>query len=74
MFIDKIINILPVKSGYIKLLLGAVFIALIISMGIIVISNLFDFSIGSALPAASGAIGAAVFSTKNINKGHMFKY
>lgn len=47
-----------------KLLIGAVLIALVISLGMIGILKLLGFSINPAIPAALGAIGAATYAAR----------
>ena len=64
MLVEKIINILHIKSEFLQLLIGAVVIALIISLGMFYLLDLAHFSITPALPAATGAIGAAIFAAR----------
>ena len=60
----KIINSLPIKSEFLKLLIGSILTALMISLGMVFISDLIHFPIGSAIPSAIAAIGAAIYASR----------
>ena len=62
--IKRLIEGIPTRSDFAKLMVGSVVTALAISLGMISILRAFDFSVGSAIPAPLGAIGAAVFAAR----------
>lgn len=68
MLIDKVINTFHIKTDYLRLFAGTIMTALIISLGMVYIADALNFPIGTALPSAFGAIGAALYSAKYINK------
>ncbi len=53
-----------IKSYWTKLILGSAITALLISLGMVVISQLLDFDINSGIIAALAAIGTAVYATR----------
>ena len=61
MIIEHLVGKLPTKSGFTKLMAGSVLTALAISLGMVGILRLLDFTVNPALPATLGAVGAAVF-------------
>ena len=63
MLSEKVINILPIKSGFLKLLTGSTLTALMISLGMVFIIDLIYFSISSAISSAFAAIGAAIYAS-----------
>ena len=62
MIIDRIIDRLPIRSTFWKVLTGSILAALVISLGMVAILNLLDFTVSAAIPAVSGAIGGAVYA------------
>jgi len=64
MIIEHLIERIPTKSAFTKLMVGSVITALSISLGMVWILQAFDFSISPALPASLGAIGAALFAAR----------
>jgi hypothetical protein len=64
MFAEKVIKILPIKSKFLKLVIGSTLTALMISLGMVFILDLFHFSINSAIPSAFAAIGAAIYASR----------
>lgn len=63
MLSEKIINILPIKSEFLKLLTGSTLTALMISLGMVFVIHLIHFSISSAIPSAFAAIAAAIYAS-----------
>ena len=64
MIIERLVEKMPVKSKPAKLILGSLLTALIISLGMVGILGLFDFSINPVIPSAFAAIGAATYAAK----------
>ena len=64
MIIEGLMEKLPVKSNFTKLIVGSVLTALTISLGMVGILRLFDFSINPAIPSAFAAIGAATYAAR----------
>ncbi len=64
MLAEKVINIFPIKSNFLKLLIGSILTVLMISLGMVYISELLLFKIGSAIPSAFAALGAAIFAAR----------
>lgn len=64
MIIEKVINILPIKSEFLKLLIGSTLTALMISFGMVFILDLINFSLSSAILAAFAEIGKAIYASR----------
>ena len=64
MLTERIINVLPIKSDFSKLIIGSILTALMISLGMVFILDLIHFSISSAIPSAFAAIGAAIYASR----------
>lgn len=64
MVIKKLINKLPIRSGFLKLILGAVLVALLLSLGMVGVLGLFGFSIDPVIPSVLAGVGAAVYAAK----------
>lgn len=64
MLAEKVINILPIKSEFLKLLIGSILTALMISLGMVFILDLIHFPVSSAIPSAFAAIGAAIYASR----------
>jgi membrane associated rhomboid family serine protease len=62
MLIKKIIDKVPVRSSFAKLILGAILAALLVSFGIIGILKLFGFLVNPAIPSVFASIGAALYA------------
>lgn len=60
MLAKKVINILPMKSEFFKLLIDSILTAVMISLGMLFVLDPINFSISSAIPSAFAAIGAAI--------------
>lgn len=68
MIVERIDQSIPVKSQFLKLVIGSVITALLISLGLVFILKLFNFSIAPAIPSAFAAIGAAIFAARFSSK------
>jgi hypothetical protein len=72
MIVRKLINKLPIRSGFLKLILGAVLVALLISFAMVGVLRLFGMSVNPAIPSVFASIGAAIYAagmqrgTKNV--------
>jgi hypothetical protein len=64
MIIERLVEKLPVKSNFEKLIIGSILTALAISLGMVGILRLFDFSINPAIPSVLAAIGAATYAAR----------
>ena len=64
MIVEHLVEQIRGKSDFVKLMVGSAITALAISLGMTWISRAFDFTVGSVIPAALGAIGAAVFAAR----------
>lgn len=62
MIIERLVEKIPVKSKFSKLILGSLLTALAISLGMVGILSMFDFSIDPVIPATVAVIGAAAYS------------
>ena len=68
MIVERIVQSIPIGSQFSKLIIGSVITALLISLGMVYILKLFNFSINPAIPSAFAAIGAAIFAARFKNK------
>lgn len=64
MVIKKIIDKLPIRSGFAKLILGAVLVALLISLGMVGVLKLFGFSVDPVIPSVFAGISAAIYAAR----------
>ena len=64
MIVEKLIEKLPIRSSFVKLILGSTLIALIIALGMIGILRLFGFSINPVIPVVLAAVGAAIYAAR----------
>jgi hypothetical protein len=62
MLMDRILDIIPTKSSFIKLLIGSIFTALFISLAMVYILKMFHFIIDPVIPSTFAAIGSAIFA------------
>lgn len=62
MIIERLVEKLPVRSKFAKVILGSLLTALTISLGMVGILGLFDFSINPIIPSTFAAIGAATYA------------
>ena len=60
MIVEKIMDKLPVRSPLIKMIVGGILTALLISIGAFGILRLIDFSVNPVIVAIIAMIGAAV--------------
>jgi phosphate/sulfate permease len=68
MLIERFIRTLPVKSNFTKLITGAAFSALAISIGFIGVSSVLALPINTEMAVVFGAIGAAVYGIRCYQK------
>ncbi len=64
MIVERLVRKLLVKSNFTKLMVGSILTALAISLGMVGILRLFDFSVNPAIPSAFAAIGAATYAAR----------
>lgn len=62
MIVEKIMDKLPVRSPLIKMIVGGILTALLISIGAFGILRLIDFSVNPVIVAIIAVIGAAVYA------------
>ena len=62
MIVDKLIEKLPIRSNFTKLIAGSILTALMIALGMVGILKLIGFSINPVVPAVLGVIGAATYA------------
>ena len=62
MIVEKIMDKLPVRSPLIKMIVGGILTALLISIGAFGILRLIDFSVNPVIVAIIAMIGAAVYA------------
>jgi len=62
MIVDKLVEKLPVRSNFTKLIAGSILTALLIALGMVGILKLLSFSINPTVPAVLGVIGAATYA------------
>ncbi len=62
MIVDKLVEKLPIRSNFTKLIAGSIITALVIALGMVGILKLLGFSINPAIPAVLGAVGAATYA------------
>ncbi len=62
MVVEKLINKLPIRSAFVKLILGAILVALLISLGIVSVLRLLGMHINPAIPSVFASIGAAIYA------------
>ncbi|HIE26884.1 TPA: hypothetical protein EYP66_06330 [Candidatus Poribacteria bacterium] len=64
MIIERLVEKLPIRSDFQKLVIGSILTALTISLGMVGILRLADFSINAVIPSTFAAIGAAVYAAR----------
>jgi len=64
MTIARLVEKLDIKSNFTKLMVGSILVALTISLRMVGISRLFNFSISPAIPSVFAAIGAATYAAR----------
>lgn len=64
MIVERIVNALPVKSAFIKLLAGAALTAVVISLLMVYISGWFGYTLDPVIPSAFAATGAAIYAAR----------
>ena len=68
MIIDKLIDKLPIKNNFIKLIVGAVITGLLISLLAFAVLKLIGYSVHAAIPSISGVIGAVIYAATRKKK------
>lgn len=64
MIVEKLVEKLPLKSTFTRMIVGGLFTAFMISIGTLGILRLFNFSMNPAIVAAFAAMGAALYAAK----------
>jgi len=64
MIIERLVEKLPIRSNFTKLIVGSILTALAISLGMVGILKLFGFSVNPGIPAALASIGAATYAAR----------
>ena len=62
MIIERLVEKIPVKSKFGKVILGSLLTALAISLGMVIILSMFGFSINPVIPSTVAVIGAAAYA------------
>ncbi len=62
MVIKKLIDKVPIDSSFAKLILGAVLVALLVSLSMVGVLKLFGFSVDPAIPSVFAGISAAIYA------------
>lgn len=62
MLAHTLVDRLPVRSDHVRLIVGSVAVALVISLGMVWIAALLGFRLSPALPASFAAVAAAFFA------------
>ncbi len=65
MILEKVIGMLALKSGMVRLYLGAVLAALLICLGMLGAVALLNVHLNPAIPSVVGVAGAAVYIAKH---------
>jgi len=68
MLVEKVVNNLPMRSNFVKLIIGSALCALAISLGCIGVSRLFALPVNNEIAVALGCIGAAIYGIKVYRK------
>lgn len=64
MIVKKVLNAVHIRSDATYLYVGSIASALLISLGMVGVLALVDFQLNPAIPAALGAMGAALFAAR----------
>ena len=64
MVVEKLINRLPKRSGFLKLILGAVLVGLLVSLGAVGVLRLFGFAVDPIIPLVFAGVGAAIYAAR----------
>ena len=65
---ERLIKLLPIRSPMLRLIAGAVVVALAISLGMVAVLSLLGFEVNPALPSALAVIGAGIFAARMKDK------
>jgi Flp pilus assembly pilin Flp len=64
MIADHVMRLIPGRQGLTKLIIGSSIVALVISLGMVGVVSIFDFTLSPAIPSVFAAIGAAIFAAR----------
>ena len=64
MVIRKIIDKVPVKSSFAKLILGTILVALLVSLGAVGVLVLFGVTVEPVIPSSLAAFSAALYAVR----------
>jgi len=64
MIAERVMKLIPGRQGLTKLIIGSSLVALMISLGMIGVVSLLDFTLNPAIPSVFAAIGAAIFAAR----------
>jgi hypothetical protein len=64
MIADRFLKLIPGEHLLTRLIVGSIFVALVISLGMVGIVSLFGFTLSPAIPSAFAAAGAAIFAAR----------
>jgi len=67
-YIHHAVDVLPIRSNFIKLLIGSIVIALLISLGMGLILKLLNYHVSFVIPSVLAVIGAAIYAAKYKNR------
>jgi small-conductance mechanosensitive channel len=67
--VDKLIQKLPCKSDFIRMLIGSVLTAVIVSVAVVTISRLLGFPAPAAVAGALGAAAAYAIAHRRTRSG-----
>lgn len=62
MIAERMLSRLPIRSELGRLVIGSALVAVLVSLGMVLVLRLVDFSIAPVIPAAMGAIAAALYA------------
>ena len=63
-YINRVVDFLPIRSNFIKLIIGSIITALLISLCMGLILKLLNFHVSFVIPSALSVIGAAIYAAK----------
>ena len=64
MILEPLLEKLHIRAYWTKLIVGSALTALTISLGTVIILDLFDFSINPSVPGVLAAVGAATYAAR----------
>ena len=63
MIADRVMKLIP-GHGLTKLVIGSILVSLVISLRMVGVASLFDFTLSPAIPSGFAGIGAAMFAAR----------